>query len=62
LSYAENAEKNNLKYKTRYKNSDLDKEWINGKNNLVKLFMRNDKVKIQDRDIRLIQPRASKGL
>ena len=24
--------------------------------------MRNDKVKIQDRDIRLIQPRASKGL
>ena len=25
MSYAENAEKNNLKYKTRYKNSDLEK-------------------------------------
>ena len=46
MSYAENAEKINLKYKTRYKNSDLEKEWISDKNNLMKLFMNNKRVKI----------------
>jgi hypothetical protein len=46
MSYAENAEKSNLKFKTRYKNSDLEKEWINDKKNLVKLFMNNERVKI----------------
>jgi hypothetical protein len=46
MSYAENAEKNNLKYKTRYKNSDLEKEWINDKKNLMKLFMNNNRIKI----------------
>ena len=46
MSYEENAEKNNLKYKTRYKNSDLEKEWINDKKNLMKLFMNNNRIKI----------------
>lgn len=46
MSYAENAEKNNLKYKTRYKNSDLEKEWINDKKNLMKLFMNNNRIMI----------------
>ena len=46
MSYAENAEKSNLKFKTRYKNSDLEKEWINDQKNLVKLFMNNERVKI----------------